>query len=208
MTPTGQDPRPDGKLKTGCWGCFTTVIIVPLFAYVLAAPVSFHLGGRWTPIAQWKGVGRLRDSAGVVYGLFLQLNFSPTLDVRNQATTCCEIAGKAQVCTEDGARYQFKVSGQMSGAWLRTNGAKVELTLSEAERPKLPRTFRLAGVWRGADLNLDDQKSMYTNFLPGGKLTPNPMTRAGVPEKHATVVVSWGDLSDFDRACAGLRGSR
>lgn len=205
MTPnSAQTGRPVPKLKTGCFGCLATVIIVPLFAYVLAAPVSFHLGGRWTPIGRWTGVGRLRDSAGVLYGLYLRINAAPNIDMRNEATTCCEISGDAQVCTAGGAQYRFHVTGSLSGAWLRSDGAKVSLALSETGHPRVSRTFRLAGIWRGPDLVLDDEKTMFTNFFPGGNLTPNTTTTAPVPEKHAKVTVSWGDLRDFDRVCASI----
>lgn len=191
-----------------CLGCLGSVIIVPLFAYILAAPVSFHLGGHWTPIARWTGVGRLRDSAGVSYGLYVRFTAVPTLDVRNEATTCCELTGEAQVCTRSGTKYQFSVSGAMSKAWLRTDGAEVTLNFGERGHPKLPRVFQLSGVWRGPSLVLDDQKSMFIHFLPGGNLTPSPTYSSPVPERHARVTVSWGDLSDFESLCASIRNAR
>jgi len=78
------------------------------------------------------------------------------------------------------------------------------LALSESGHPKLPRQFQLYGMWRGPDLVLDDRKSMFIHFLPGGNLTPNPLSTAPVPEKHATVTVSWGSLSDFESICGSL----
>lgn len=85
-------------------GCLTTVIIVPLFAYVLAAPLSFHLGGRWTPTAHWTGIGRLQDSAGALYGLYVTFWAEPNIEIRNETTSCCDLSGKVNVCTEGGRR--------------------------------------------------------------------------------------------------------
>ena len=192
------------RARSGCLSRLASIIIVPLFAYVLAAPSTFHLGGRWTPTARWNGAGRLTDSAGNRYGLYLRIWALPNMDFRNQMTTCCDVTGRAQVCTASAARYQFTVSGSMSGGWLHTDGAKVELTLAEAGHPKLQRVFQLSGVWRGPNLQLDDEKSMFIHFLPGGNLTPSPTYPSVVPEKHATVTVSWGDLSDFETVCGSL----
>ncbi len=48
------------------------VVVVAVVAFVLAAPLTFHLGGRWMPLGQWSGVARLRDSAGEQYGLYVR----------------------------------------------------------------------------------------------------------------------------------------
>lgn len=193
--------------RSSCLGCLGSIIVVPLFAYVLAGPVTFHLGGRWTPTGHWTGVGRMRDSAGAQYGLYVQFWASPNIDIRNEATTCCELSGKSQVCTAGGARYQFGLTGSISGAWLRTEGAKVNLSLAESGRPKVPRVFQLSGVWRGPELLLDDQKSLFMNFQPGGNLVPKTTYTAPVPDNHATVVLSWGDPGAFESICGSIRNS-
>lgn len=41
-------------------------------------------------------------------------------------------------------------------------------------------------------------------FLPGGNLTPNPILRTPAPEGHATVMLAWGALSDFESLCASV----
>lgn len=146
----------------------------------------------------------MRDSAGARYGLYVRLGVSPTMDFRNQASTCCELSGKAQVCTAGGAMYQFNLGGSISGAWLRTDGAKVNINFGESGHPKSPRVFKLSGVWRGPNLVLDDEKSLWANFLPGGNLTPSPTSISPVPDKHATAIISWGNLSDLASICAGI----
>jgi hypothetical protein len=80
--------------------------------------------------------------------------------------------------------------------------------LLEAGHPKAPRTLSLAGAWRGPTLVLDDEKSMYMHFLPGGNLTPAPTYTAPVPEKHAHVTIAWGGLDAFQAMCDGLGASR
>jgi hypothetical protein len=82
-----------------------------------------------------------------------------------------------------GARYRFNVDGGISGAWLHTDASTVAMSLTESGHPKLPRHFKLMGDWRGPNLVLDDQKSMFMNFLAGG------------------------NLSDFERMCANLRSA-
>lgn len=195
-------------VRSSCLGCLGSIVVVPLFAYVLAAPLSFHLGGRWTPTEHWTGVGELRDSAGARYGLYVDFGAYPDLEIRNQTTSCCDLSGKAEVCTAHGAQYQFKLTGSISRAWLRTDGAHVTLSLAESGHPKVQRVFQLSGVWRGPSLVLDDQKSMFQNFLPGGNMAPKTTFTAPVPEKHANVTVSWGDRSGLESICAGIREGR
>jgi hypothetical protein len=74
--------------------------------YVLMAPWTFHLGGRWTPLSRRDGMGRLRDSAGAEYGLYVRIAPYMNIDFRNDSlSTCCNLSGKAQVCTAGGAPF-------------------------------------------------------------------------------------------------------
>ena len=179
-----------------------------MVAVTVIAPWLFHIGERWTLLWRWDGVGRLRDSEGIQYGMYVRLNHYPSIDNRNGRIDCCQLGGNAQVCTDRGTKYQFTLSGGISGAWLHTDGSKVNLSLIESGHPKLPRQFQFSGAWRGPNLVLDDQKSVLMYFLPGGSLTPAPSYTAPLPEKHATVTIGWGSLGDFDSLCAVLaRGS-
>jgi hypothetical protein len=192
----------------GCLGSLAVAVVAPVIVYVLIAPWTFHIGARWTPLIRWDGVGRLQDSAGVQYGLYIRLSPYVNIDLRNdQMSNCCELSGNAQVCTAGGAKYRFTLSGGVSGTWLHTDGSKVSLNLMESGRPKLPRKFNLSGVWCGSNLVLDDQKSMFIHFLPGGKLTPNSFSTIRVPDRHASVTVSWGSLSDCESICVSVGNS-
>jgi hypothetical protein len=192
----------------GCLGSITAAVIGPTVIYLLITPWTFHMGGRWTPLERWDAVGRLRDSAGEQYGLYVRLAPFVNMDLRDGRMDCCELNGNAQVCTAGGAKYGFDLRGGVSGAWLRTDGSKVTFTLIESRAPRLPRQFYLSGVWRGPNLVLGDQGSMFHYFLPGGNLSPRPTTGSEDHNKSANVTVSWGSLSDFESICAGLRNSR
>lgn len=118
---------------------------------------------------------RLRRYAVRIYLKFIAY---PKIDMRNEATSCCDLSGKAHVCTAEGAKYQFDMSGSLSGAWLRTEGAKVSLGLGESAHPKVPRTFQLSGVWRGLNLVLDDQKTLISE-LPSRRQSDPQNARCG-----------------------------
>jgi hypothetical protein len=176
-------------------------------AYGIMAPWAFHAGDRWTPNTVWRGVGRLRDSSGAQYGMYCY--FFPYF--RGGASRLGRapwprvgLRGKASVCTGGDAKYHFNVSGEIDGAWLRTDGAEMTLYLKEPAGPKIRRAFSLYGGWRGPELPLDDHKTMFMNFRPNGTLTPSGSYTSPVPEKHATVTLAWGNQSDFDALCASL----
>jgi hypothetical protein len=90
----------------------------------------------------------------------------------------------------------------MYGAWLDAEGHEMALGLTEpgAQRPR--RHFQLVGAFHGADLAMDDEKSMFMYFLHDGTLTPARSYTSPVPEKHATVTLKWGTKADFDALCA------
>jgi len=198
---------PRQKPQCGCCGCIGSIVATVVGAaivYVLITPWTFHMGGRWTPLQRWDGVGELRDSAGARYGLYVRLSPQVNIDYRNDSMDCCTLYGKAQVCTAGGAKYNFDLSGGFSGAWLRSDGSKVNINLMESGHPRLPRQFYLTGVWRGANLALDDRSSMSLRLLPDGNLTPRANTTTADPAKHVRVTIGWGTLSDFDSLCASL----
>lgn len=105
------------------------------------------------------------------------------------------------------ARYRFDVDGRISGAWRHTDASTVAMSLTESGHPKLPRHFELMGDWRDPNLVLDDQQSMFMNFLAGGLSYPCSQLHQPVPESHAQVTLAWGNLSDFERMCANLRSA-
>jgi len=200
------------RARFGCAGSLLFALGVVAAMYGLLAPWSFHIGGRWTPTTMWHGVGRLRDSTGAQYGLYVQ--FFPWLrrtgrTLTRQPWPRTPLRGKASVCTAGGAKYPFDVTGQLAGAWLHTDGGQMTLALSEphgSTKSFLRRAFSLYGTWEGERLPLDDHKSMFMHFRPDGTLTPSGGYTSPVPEKHATVTLEWGNEAEFEALCSGLIG--
>lgn len=197
---------PLARPRIGCLGLLVFAIALATAVYALIAPWSFHIGGRWTPVTWW-GVGRLRDSSGAEYGVYLYFfpDFRRTSRLGGGGIRC-GLRGKAWVCTAGGAKYQFNLSGQIYGAWLDSDGKDMALSLREPRGPKLRRAFDLYGAWQGPELPLDDHQSMIRNFRPDGKLTPAGGYTSPLPDKHATVTLHWGRESDFDALCASIAG--
>jgi hypothetical protein len=114
------------------------------------------------------------------------------------------LRGKARVCTAAGVEFPFSLSGEMDGAWLRTDGAETHLIFAEPKSSGIRRHFSLHGVWNGPNLPVDDHKSMFMYFLQDGTLTPSRSYTSPVPEKHATATLSWGGERDFESVCQAL----
>ena len=179
----------------------------------LLAPWSFHIGGRWTPMITWQGIGRLRDSSGKEYGLFL--SFFPDLHRGRRGagvhtgparpTPQNDLRGSASVCTAEGLKLPFVLRGDIYGAWLDAEGKSINFDLSEKNGTRPKRHFSLYGSFHGPALAMDDHKSMFMYLQPDGKLTPTRSYTSPVPEKHATVTLAWGTQTDFDRLCGDLR---
>src|SRR5579883_2270311 len=195
-------------------GCLSGVLLglgVALGVFALTTPCAFHIGDRVTPLGIWTGAGRLRDSSGAVYGLFVEL--SPYTRYRRRSSYVSSgrgklprnrIRGRAEVCTANGTSYVFDLSGEIEGAWLRTDGADMILNLREKGDAKPLRHFSLYGTWQGRELPLDDHKSMFMYIQPGGSLTPTRSYTSPVPEKHAGVTLSWATNADFQGICRSL----
>lgn len=194
-------------------GCISSVVFafgLVIAVMALMVPWAFHIGGRWTLTTAWYGVGRLRDSTGQEYGLYTSI----FPDVGRQGrgvhvgpampTPHSRLRGQAWVCTQKGMRIPFDVSGDIYGAWLNADGKLMHLSLREPTKDKLKRHFELHGNFQGAELALDDGKSMFMYLLPDGKLTPARSYTSPVPEKHARVTLEWGSEDDFARLCREL----
>jgi hypothetical protein len=200
------------RRRFGCLGSLVFVVVFAVVFYVAVVPWSLHIGGRWTPLGTWQGVGRLRDSAGTQYGLyvrfypFLRRGRRGGLRVGRRPWPSYDLRGTASACPAGGAKYEFNLRGEISGLWLDTDGKQVVLSLSEPRGPKLRRAFSLYGAFNGQDLVLDDRKTMFMNFRPDGTLTPSGSYTSPVPEKHATVTLSWGSYADFESLCAKIVG--
>lgn len=186
--------------------------MVAIGVAALIAPWSFHIGGRWTPFTTWEGVGRLIDSTGRPYGLYVSFNPEFYRGRRGgsyvggpaRPAPHSILRGRATVCTQSGLKIPLKLSGDVYGAWSDVEGKEIDLGLTEPANIKPRRHFSLYGSFHGAALSMDDHKSMFMYLLSDGNLTPARSYTSPVPEKHAKVALEWGNEADFDRLCHEL----
>ena len=161
-------------------------VFITLAVYALVVPWSFHIGGR-------------------LYIYFYPYLRATTRLLGHKAWPATGLRGRASVCTKAGEVYRFRLSGDIYGAWLNSDGMEVGFSLMEPRGPKLRRAFDLYGVWHGPELVLDDHKTMFMNIRPDGTLTPTGQYTSPVPEKHAHVTLTWGSYSAFASPCRSLR---
>ena len=200
---------PRGRLRVGCIGGLVLGLLVTAGVFAIIAPWSFHIGGRWTPLLIWQGVGQLRDSTGARYGVYAMFYPYPRGTGKLGGPSYhIGVKGSAKVCTASGPVFSFRLSGGLRGGWLNTDGSRMRLDLDEWPRTRPRRHFELVGYWQGATLPLDDQKTMFMYFLPDGSLTPARSYTSPVPEKHAKVTLAYGSTGDFERLCGELARSR
>jgi len=163
---------------SAAWGSLLATVAASAIAYVL----FFPLASASATTGQLSGGGKEWERCAIppdsTTGCSCSLGPNVSIDYRTGTDSfvlpCCNLIGKAQVCTTGGTRHRFDMDGRISGAWLRTDGSKVSIRLTEPGHLKLRRHFGLMGDWRGPNLVLDDQKSMFMNFRPDG----NPVTPA------------------------------
>jgi hypothetical protein len=192
--------------RLGCMGTLLFALLLVAAVTAVISPWAYHIGGRWT-LAYWTGVGRLRDSNGSQYGLyvyFLPYARGGASRLPGQPWPRYSVRGDAKVCTANGAVYPMRLTGTLYGAYLDTNGSQLNFDLSEPRGPALRRHFGLYGTWQGPSLVMDDHKTMFMYFRPDGTLTPSGRYTSPVPEKHATVTLSWGSTGDFQSLCSKL----
>lgn len=162
---------------------------------ILLNPWAIHIGGQWTPLLTWTGIGRLVTATGD-YPLLVTLNPSPhssRLRLDGLRPTG-GLSGWGWLCTPQGARVRLRVSGTIYGAWRSTDGALLEFRL--LERIKNFPTIQnggyvdLFGYWHGPQLVMDDRGEWSKPF------------RFGLKIKHASMTLRSGSTSEFNAACA------
>jgi hypothetical protein len=189
------------------------VVTVLMAAGVVSAfsPWSFFIGGRFTPLAQWTGYGKMHSPTGGDYGLFLRLAHHQSDDIAGAFAAKPNLRGSAILCTPQGDKYEYRVEGTVRNAWLQTEGRSTGLRLVTLDSDPQLRDVRLQnlglpnndlrGVWRHGSLMLDN------NGSPGGRApSESPKTRHGKhrPARksgHSATVVSYGNLAAFNDFC-------
>ena len=184
------------------------LVIAALCVYILPSPWAFHIGGKFSPFGEWDGYGPVQASSGGRYLLYTHLR-GGLLNNHGQAgckfTGCDTLTGTAQLCTQGGQHYTFKLTGAVHG-WYSTNGSKTNIGLTGGTPDRLPSGWTVAfhGTWHGAELPMTDTGGSFAKvFTPTGGIMATPSTKgAGT----ARVTLRAGSVGSFDQACHTLAG--
>jgi len=185
------------------------ILFVVLFiVYVFPSPWAFHMGGKFSPLGEWDGYGRVRASNGGGYLLFTHLRGGI---VNNHGQPSCHLfgcealTGSAEVCAGGGQRYTFALTGTVHG-WYTTNGSRTTIGLTGGTPASLPRGTVVAfhGVWKGPALPLASN-SFTEVFTPAGDIRK---TTSAANTGTALVVLRNGSQTSFDQACNALATGR
>ncbi len=198
--------RPLGTLSG-----FALLGVMLLAVYFALTPWALHMGGRYTPLAQWNGYGRLVASNGGKYILYthLQGGMHGAGGMRRTGGSSFgsgydTLDGTARLCTESGVTRTFALRGRVDG-WWTTDNAATRIRLTGGAPTKLPPGWVVAlrGAWRGPALELSSPDNSFTEvFTPRGDIRHTTSTAdAGT----ATVTLRSGSAADFETACRALR---
>lgn len=177
-------------------GVFGVVVLYGVLA--ITAPWSFHIGGRWTPLATWNGYGQLVTEGGIAYPLYV--SFFPSSHFsqlhREGLRPTGGLQGSGWICTSPGTTERLTLSGTIYGGWRSTDGSLMTFRLVEArifDTGQDRGFFDLAGRWQGPKLVMEERGDH-------GELG-HPF-RSGLRIDHASVSLNWGSYSDFKNVCA------
>lgn len=189
------------------------VVVVAVLAVGIPAvstPWAFFMGGGFRLIPTWKGYGKMHSNvAGGDY--VFQLYFYP---VSGRWLGNSHVEGSAVLCTPRGERFFFKLGGNFQkDIKLDTNGKTARFYM-KGHGPKYSLTgddhphLLLQGQWKNPDLVLDDQGSLARNFQRDGSLSPNPAKASAPSPEVVPVTIHEASASEFNAACAAVKGTR
>ena len=197
----------DSSGRESMGGMDWLVVMVLMAAGVLSAfsPWSFFIGGRFTPLAQWTGYGKMH-SAGGDYGLFLRLAHHQSDDLAGAIAAKPNLRGSAILCTPQGEKYEYLVEGSVRNAWLQTEGRPTGLKLVTLDRePQLRglglESNDLRGIWRHGNLVLEHPGSMSSAAPATSPRGRHSKRRASRRSDNPATVVSYGNLAAFSDFC-------
>jgi hypothetical protein len=159
-------------------------------------PWSLHIGGRWTPLLNWQGSGKLLTKGGSEYPLYVYFYPSSHFSQLHMdgLRPTGGVQGSGWLCTSRGVFQRLTLDGTIYGGWRSTEGSLIAFRLVEPKVIDVGQGggfFDLAGRWHGPQLVMDDRGN------PGSRF------RSGLRIEHASVVLDWGSYSDFKAVCEG-----
>jgi hypothetical protein len=183
-------------------------VVVLLAAYVLPTPWAFHMGGKFSPLAEWDGYGPVQASNGGNYLLYTHLRGGIVNNHGKRGCgfpSCDVLSGSAQLCTRGGQHYTFQLTGAVHG-WYTTNGSKTSIELTGGTPKPLPggRVVAFHGVWHGAVLPITATGNSFNEvFTPAGAIRA---TASAAGAGTASGELRSGTTAGFDQACRVLAG--
>lgn len=200
-TPATGTPGPARRRRR--FGVFKLffVILVAYGALALTSPWATHMGGRWTPLLNWTGVGKLVAKSGS-YPIYVSLMPSSHLSRLHLdgLRPTGGVSGRGMLCVSPGTILPLEVSGTIYGGWRSTDGSLMNIRVLEANnaRQRLLDVshrgyFDLFGYWHGPQLAMNTRGDWSSSF------------RSGLTVQHASVTFEWGSKSEFEAACANQK---
>jgi hypothetical protein len=174
-------------------------IFLALGLLLLLNPWSLHMGGRWTPVLTWHGVGKLHSTTGANYGFFMELYPHLEHSSRGPRGARKNLEGTAKICTPQGETYRMTVDGYLS-AWLDANKKPITFYLRSLKdaQPKL--RADLYGSWQGEELVLDDKGSLAMSFAADGK-AKGYLIGTNAPTEETTGRLHYATEREFASVC-------
>jgi hypothetical protein len=204
----GRAGRPRRRRRIGCLGSLVLAIVVLIAVYTLPNPWALHIGGRFTPLESWQGLGAVTASNGGHYELYV--SFSAGLlnggehghSACSGTGGCDELSGTARLCTASGKTWTFRLTGDVE-TWWATDGAAARVDLTNS--PPLPDGWVVAfhGNWRGPGLVLSSPDNSFTEVFTRQGDIRSVTSTADAGTAHVTL--AYGGPDAFTAACAALR---
>lgn len=200
--------RPPGerKRRSGCLGCFGTLVLglllgVGLVVIVdgLFAPWAFFLGGSFHILPYWQGWGRMHSQSSGDYLIYLWVAPAPS-------KYDAYMRGYGELCTPRGERYRMRISASMNKHIGRDmNGQPIRISgyyqpwnwqFINDRRPRVA----FQGQWKNPNILLSDRGTLLTEFKPDGTLYPDKQRPAA--KEIVQFTLNQGGHADYDAACA------
>jgi hypothetical protein len=219
---TGGDAGPSpprAKRRRGCVGCLGQLVWQSVIALLLGAvlilaitgifsPWAFYLGGKFHIIPYWQGWGKMHAKSGD-YIVFVEFGPTPR---GSRVIAHSNLKGIGYLCTPRGEQFRLNLGGSMRPHLnLSTDGEAIDLYMDNwpafygqfiaDRRPSLA----LRGHWKGPDLVMDDNGSIFRGFLPGGSVYRGHDTNHPYNGEIVPVTLVNGSYSDFEAACVAAK---
>jgi hypothetical protein len=176
------------------------VLAIVLAIIFLLNPWALHIGDRFTPFAQWEGVGIVHGSSGARDVLYLRIGLHMSTG-RHPTGRSDNLEGEALLRTPQGETMRWRVSGNVR-AWWSAEGKPLSVRLIAA-KPHM--YFDLSGAFQGTQLVLDDHGSSARMLRPDGSIDARGAQHFSTAEHPwVRVTLAPGSAADVESLARGL----